>query len=612
MAHVHDLMCLSDDDSWSLFKQRAFEMGMDEGNVNLEKIGRQIVQRCGGVPLAIKATGSILHFKSQESEWLRVKESEIWDLKDEGRRILGVLRLSYKHLPPYMRQCFLFCSIFPKDYVMEKDKLIGLWMANGFIPSRGHMDLHDTGCEIFSELTWKSFLQDVKEHVHGIVTCKMHDLVHDLATSMMDKCYRKLNKFVVGKDNDSGGMDELKELDIEGELNITGLGNVKSATEAKTSNLINKQNLISLSLFWRRDSNETFQHGNDEEILNALQPHSSLKKLYIYGYQGVRFPYWMMDMLLPNLVQILLEYCNRCNQLPPLGKLCFLKVLTIFGMGDLKYIESSFNGDMESSFPSLEVLKILWAPCLEEWTAENGCPMLVKLLMLQSLKELDIRGSSVTLLKSLMMNATVLISLHIWEFYELRDLSDLLDNLLALEHLNLKSCSQLESLHAGLQNFSSLETLELSHCNSLVSLPVNGLQELSSLSTLRIEKCKKLASMSKGVRYLTSLQNLHIRKCPELTSLPECIQHLSSLRFLNIKECKGLVSLPNEIQHLTLLSRLEILNCPNLMSLPQGVRNLLALKTLWIEECSHLERQCQEERGEDWPNIAHIPNIYIK
>ncbi|KAB2026435.1 hypothetical protein ES319_D06G219500v1 [Gossypium barbadense] len=579
--------------------QRAFGMGMDEGNVNLERIGRQIVQRCGGVPLAIKATRSILRFKSQESEWL-----------------------SYKHLLPYMRQCFLFCSIFPKDYVMEKDKLIGLWMANGFIPSRGHMDLHDTGCEIFSELTWRSFLQDVKEHVHGIVTCKMHDLVHDLVTSMMDECYffeehsrrigiatvaffdpweqvhlsclnhlrylclhdgnmktlpestsslqnwqtlnlrscdnlqilryldlrecyklssmpiglrqlsslRKLNKFIMGKDNDSG------------------LGNVKSATEAKNSNLINKQNLRSLSLSWRSDNNKISQHGNDEEILNALQPHSSLKKLYIYGYQG---------------------------------KLRFLKVLTIFGMGDLKYIKSSFNGDMESSFSSLEVLKILWAPCLEEWTVENGCPMLVKLLMLQSLKELDIRGSSVTLLKSLMMNATVLISLHIWEFYELRDLSDLLDNLLALEHLNLKR----------LQNFSSLETLELSHCNSLVSLPVNGLQELSSLSTLRIEKCKKLASMSKGVRYLTSLQNLHIRKCPKLTSLLECIQHLSSLRFLNIKECEGLVSLPNEIQHLTLLSRLEILNCPNLMSLPQGVRNLLALETLWIEECSHLERR---------------------
>nr|XP_012466329.1 unnamed protein product [Gossypium raimondii] len=179
------LGCLSDDDSWSLFKQRAFGMGMNGSNANLETIGRQIVQRCGGVPLAIKAIGSILRFRSQESEWLRVKDSEIWDLEDEGSRILAVLRLSYEHLPPYMRQCFSFCSIFPKDFVMKKNELIGLWMANGFIPSRGALDLHDMGCEIFSELTWRSFFQEIKEDVDGTVTCKMHDLIHDLATSIM-------------------------------------------------------------------------------------------------------------------------------------------------------------------------------------------------------------------------------------------------------------------------------------------------------------------------------------------------------------------------------------------------------------------------------------------
>ncbi|KAB2023358.1 hypothetical protein ES319_D06G012700v1 [Gossypium barbadense] len=80
---------------------------------------------------------------NEESEWLCVNDSEIWDLEDEGSRILAVLRLSYEHLPPYMRQCFSFCSIFPKDSVMTKDKLLALWMANGFSPSRGPLDLHD-------------------------------------------------------------------------------------------------------------------------------------------------------------------------------------------------------------------------------------------------------------------------------------------------------------------------------------------------------------------------------------------------------------------------------------------------------------------------------------
>ncbi|KAG4140311.1 hypothetical protein ERO13_D06G010228v2 [Gossypium hirsutum] len=226
------------------------------------------------------------------------------------------------------------------------------------------------------------------------------------------------------------------------------------------------------------------------------------------------FPYWMMDLLLPNLVEISLANCERCHQLPPLRKLRFLKVLNICRISALKYIDDTFYGDMESSFPSLEVLSIRVALCLEEWTTVNGrehfpllssltvdcCPKLVKLPMIQSLKELHIGETNVTLLTSLIMNATVLTSLRISYFNELPDellknqkqldrlnvfycslksSSDLLDNLSCLKYLDIQACS-IESLPAGLQNLSSLETLDLNFCDSLVSLPVNGLQRLSS------------------------------------------------------------------------------------------------------------------------------------
>ncbi|KAL4279652.1 hypothetical protein GQ457_03G003650 [Hibiscus cannabinus] len=778
------LGCLSDDDSWSLFKQRVFGMGTNEGNVDLEPIGRQIVQRCGGVPLAIKAMGSILRSKSQTSEWLNVRDSEIWDLEDEVSRILAVLRLSYEHLPPYMKQCFSFCSIFPKDHVMKKDELIGLWMANGFIPSRGQLDLHDMGCEIFSELTRRSFFQEINEDVDGTVTCKMHDLIHDVATSikgyeccviepgerlkipktarhlfvhinsssrnimdlsklqplrsfilernpyfdynisnpsnfisnqkhlkvlvcgdshrfsnvafnrlkhlrylrlfgsnvitlpesisslhnlqtlnlqwcnsleMLPKglknlknlkylnlrgchglismpvglgqltCLRTLSKFVVGKDR-GGGIDELKELALEGELSITGLCNVKNSTEAKNANLIEKRNLRSLKLswpsieFWNSSHHE---HGNDEEVLDALQPHPSLKKLCINGYQGVRFPNWMMDLLLPNLVEIEL-HCKRCDQLPPLGKLRFLKVLRIWEMGALKCIDSTFYGDMESSFPSLEVLTIKRAGCLEEWTTMNegehlpllrslrisGCrPKLVKLPMLQSLKQLGVGDVNDTLLKSLMMNATNLTSLRLFQYGEpIMDLPDgLLRNHKQLETLSIANCS-LKSSSDLLDNLSSLKRLELDNCSQLESLP-RGLQNLRCLESLSLIGCGSLVSLA--VNGLSSLSSLEIQSCGKLSSLPESIQHLSSLRLLRIGLYERLSGLPNEIQHLTSLLELQIMFCPNMMSLPQGVRSLTALQTLTIGGCPHLERRCKKERGEDWPIIAHIPNIQI-
>ncbi|PPD90242.1 hypothetical protein GOBAR_DD12811 [Gossypium barbadense] len=97
-----------------------------------------------------------------------------------------------------------------------------------------------------------------------------------------------------------------------------------------------------------------------------------LKELALDGELSIVGLGNMMDLLLPNLVEISLEYCQRCDQLPRLGKLRFLKVLTIRRMDVLKHIGSSFYGDMGSSFPLLEVFKIRGAPCLEEWTTVNG------------------------------------------------------------------------------------------------------------------------------------------------------------------------------------------------------------------------------------------------
>ncbi|KAE8695200.1 hypothetical protein F3Y22_tig00110730pilonHSYRG00048 [Hibiscus syriacus] len=145
-------------------------------------IGKQIVQKCGGVPLALKALGSMLRFKH--------RESEIWELQDDGGGILPVLRLRYDNLPSYSRQCFAYCSIFPKDCEMDKSQLIELWIANGFVPCRGRRDLHEIGYEIFLELTWRSSFQEVREGNDGTVTCKMHDLVYDLAISILRfECY---------------------------------------------------------------------------------------------------------------------------------------------------------------------------------------------------------------------------------------------------------------------------------------------------------------------------------------------------------------------------------------------------------------------------------------
>ncbi|XP_062192991.1 disease resistance protein RGA2-like [Phragmites australis] len=192
----HELACLSEHDSWDLFSKKAFSKGVQEQE-EFVTIGKRIINKCKGLPLALKTMGGLMSSKQRVREWEAIAESNRGG-KDE---VLSILKLSYKHLSSEMKQCFAFCAVFPKDYEMEKDKLILLWKANGFIHEEGEMDSEQKGEFIFNELAWRSFLQDVKVksfYVESSVSsfsfsretigCKMHDLMHDLAKDVTDEC----------------------------------------------------------------------------------------------------------------------------------------------------------------------------------------------------------------------------------------------------------------------------------------------------------------------------------------------------------------------------------------------------------------------------------------
>ena len=182
----HDISKLSDEDCWELFKQNAFGPNEVERE-ELVMIGKEILWKCGGVPLAAKALGSLLRFKREEKEWRYIKENELWNLQDEDN-VMPALRLSYLNLPIKLRQCFVFCALFHKGERISKQLVIELWMANGFILSNKILDEENIGNEVWNELYWRSFFQDFKRDVFGeIISFKMHDLVHDLAQSILEE-----------------------------------------------------------------------------------------------------------------------------------------------------------------------------------------------------------------------------------------------------------------------------------------------------------------------------------------------------------------------------------------------------------------------------------------
>ena len=95
------LQGLSENQSWSLFKQMTFRKGQEMINPNFEAIGMDIVRKCYGVPLATKTIGRTLFFKKTESEWLYINNEGLEDLTQGayGNGILPILKLSYDHLP---------------------------------------------------------------------------------------------------------------------------------------------------------------------------------------------------------------------------------------------------------------------------------------------------------------------------------------------------------------------------------------------------------------------------------------------------------------------------------------------------------------------------------
>ncbi|KAH9750451.1 putative disease resistance RPP13-like protein 1 [Citrus sinensis] len=176
---AYQLKKLSYNDCLAIFAQHSLGTRDFSSHMSLEEIGRKIVTKCDGLPLAAQTLGGLLRGEHDRREWERVLSSKIWELPEERCRIIPALAVSYYYLPPTLKQCFAYCSLLPKDYEFEEEEIILLWCASGFLDHKEvENPSEDLGRDFFKELRSRSFFQQSATDASRFV---MHDLINDLA-----------------------------------------------------------------------------------------------------------------------------------------------------------------------------------------------------------------------------------------------------------------------------------------------------------------------------------------------------------------------------------------------------------------------------------------------
>ncbi|XP_060975065.1 putative disease resistance protein RGA1 isoform X1 [Cannabis sativa] len=314
-----------------------------------------------------------------------------------------------------------------------------------------------------------------------------------------------LDRFVA---SESSGLHELSNLinNLQGSLTIEGLSDTDttnySASKTTSERVICQGNHRLQFLELQRIAVE-----NDKMSLEGLQPPSSLKELNVWDFKGVTLGGWAFKW--NNLVKLNLLRCMKCQYLPKLDQLRFLKELMISGV-EAEYMCSSAEDDYDKSFffNSLVRLRIEECPNLKWWWWNKKvdwknirsfprlsnlsiyhCPHLTSMPLFPSIEKVKLRGSSSMVLENIKLN-----------------------------------------------NSSSLRSIKINNSQDLTSLLVEGIHKLPSLESIDIRSCPNL-TVVEGKDNLPPLKSIYVYNSPNLTSIPD---NFRKVKNFYIKDCPKL------------------------------------------------------------------------
>ncbi|KAJ1429929.1 Virus X resistance protein-like, coiled-coil domain [Sesbania bispinosa] len=503
---------------------------------NLVEMGKEIVKKCHGVPLAVRTLGSSLYSKFDLDRWEFVRDHEIWNLNQKENDILPALKLSYDQMPSYLRHCFAYFSLFPKDYRFSNIIPTNLWLASGSLQSPdGSQTLDNVARECIEELRSRSFLQDFEDY-GPLYFFKVHDLVHDLAL------YVAKEEFLVVDSNTRNIPEQVRHLSL---IETDSLGHALFPKSKSVRTILLPINGVGL---------------DSETLLDTWM--SRYKYLRYLDLSDSSFE------TLPNSI----------------AKLEHLRVLYLSNNRKIKRLSRSI-----CKLQNLQLLSL--KGCIELETLPKGFGNLI------SLRHLSITTKQFLLSEN---EFASLSNLQTLGFFYCDNLKFLFSKaqLTSLEELVVLSCGSLESLPFYI--LPKLQTLSVIDCKVLnLSLnqerPITD-YERPKLSMNDDSPSKNFQMVQKSVNHESSIQisrmkYLHLEGFPRLLTLPQWIEGAANtLHTLMIFNFPNLKMLPECLAAMTHLKRLHIFDCPQLSSFPSDMHCRTTLEHLMIGGCPELCR----------------------
>ncbi|KAL9252355.1 putative disease resistance protein [Drosera capensis] len=179
-SRIIAVKCLSDDESWDLFREK-----LGDSAILFQDIARKVAKKCSGLPLALEHIAISMRAADTVEEWRSVLAdmSSMMHVVVQDK-VVPLLRISYDRLrDQQLKDCFLYCSLFPEDHRFDSFTLVNLWIREGLLDGIQNGERQtDKGFTIFKELINLSLLKaDDNNYGSGGM---MHDLVREMAVKV--------------------------------------------------------------------------------------------------------------------------------------------------------------------------------------------------------------------------------------------------------------------------------------------------------------------------------------------------------------------------------------------------------------------------------------------